>query len=97
MDKEKWIGAIAPKLGGGNHPPNDHAILAREFENPNSVAYFFCSGCNSLYELSEDAVEQLKERTNLELVSEKHYYETNGCRECGGWSDHVEVKEAEMH
>jgi len=77
MNKEDLIGGTVPRLREMNHSV-DSIINSREFELPGAVGYLFCSGCNSLYELSKDEEEDLESRLGKKRSSDSQYFEVDG-------------------
>ena len=97
MNKGDLIGGTFPKIGGGSHEVNTNTILERNFELPDSVSFMFCSGCDSLYELSKHESQDLGERVGKQLSHNNEYFETSGCPQCGGHTGSVEIKEASLN
>jgi len=78
--KEKLLGVVKKLVPTGGHIP-DYKKIAAPLEE--GVARFFCQGCGSLYELTQEGAEDLAKRAGSNITSFNDiYFEVKRCTQC---------------
>ncbi len=97
MDKGTLVGETKPRASGKNHVVDATRIHESNFERGDGAAFMFCSSCDSYFELSQNEIRELEKRLGQQISLPGEYVEIYGCRQCGGYTDQAEIKEAPLH
>ena len=95
----KMFGAVRRLVATGGHRA-DPFRLAEPFEAKDSVIYYFCKGCGTMLEASQDVAEKIARRAEIELpaqITPGVYFESEGCEVCDGDREIIVLKTIDLN